>query len=100
MTQIALLLTSFLILLTNSGLLLVLALFISQLVTLVLAVLYIFYNFFCTRLPLSQRKTRGEQLTAERQVRHFSPDAVVRAGRKTGKENVNLQVVSLSFFLN
>ncbi|XP_072239995.1 rho GTPase-activating protein 19 [Leuresthes tenuis] len=42
---------------------------------------------------LIKRKTRGEQLTAERQVRHFSPDAI-RMGRKTGKENVNLQVVN------
>ncbi|KAM4585239.1 rho GTPase-activating protein 19 isoform 1-T2 [Odontesthes bonariensis] len=43
---------------------------------------------------LIKRKTRGEQLTAERQVRHFSPDVVVRVGRKTGKENANLQVVN------
>lgn len=39
---------------------------------------------------LIKRKNRGDQLTAERRLRHVSPDAAVRAGRKTGKENVLL----------
>lgn len=37
---------------------------------------------------LIKRRARGEQLTAERRVRHISPDAVTRAGRKADKENV------------
>ncbi|CAM9142494.1 unnamed protein product [Lampetra planeri] len=40
---------------------------------------------------LIKRKARGEQLTAERRLRHVSPDAVTRTGRKLGKENVVLQ---------
>uniref|UniRef100_A0A4W6EH74 Rho GTPase-activating protein 19 n=1 Tax=Lates calcarifer TaxID=8187 RepID=A0A4W6EH74_LATCA len=44
---------------------------------------------------LIKRKARGEQLTAERRVRHISPDTVTRTGRKPGKENVVLQAVSL-----
>uniref|UniRef100_A0A3B4UMP9 Rho GTPase-activating protein 19 n=1 Tax=Seriola dumerili TaxID=41447 RepID=A0A3B4UMP9_SERDU len=43
---------------------------------------------------LIKRKARGEQLTAERRVRHISPDAVTGAGRKPGKENVILQGVN------
>ncbi|KAG7467835.1 rho GTPase-activating 19-like isoform X1 [Solea senegalensis] len=43
---------------------------------------------------LIKRKARGDQLTAERRVRHISPDVVSRAGRKAGKENVVLQGVS------
>uniref|UniRef100_A0A8C7YNL2 Rho GTPase-activating protein 19 n=1 Tax=Oryzias sinensis TaxID=183150 RepID=A0A8C7YNL2_9TELE len=42
---------------------------------------------------LIKRRTRGEQLTAERRVRHASPEAVSRSGRKGGKENVALQAV-------
>nr|XP_020442483.1 rho GTPase-activating protein 19-like isoform X2 [Monopterus albus] len=37
---------------------------------------------------LIKRRARGEQLTAERRLRHISPDTVTRAGRKPGKENV------------
>ncbi|XP_038568168.1 rho GTPase-activating protein 19 isoform X2 [Micropterus salmoides] len=40
---------------------------------------------------LIKRRARGEQLTAERRVRHTSPDIVNRTGRKPGKENVILQ---------
>ncbi|XP_008282493.1 rho GTPase-activating protein 19-like [Stegastes partitus] len=43
---------------------------------------------------LIKRKARGEQLTAERRLRHISPEAVARAGRKPGKENVILQAVN------
>ncbi|XP_018528062.1 LOW QUALITY PROTEIN: rho GTPase-activating protein 19 [Lates calcarifer] len=43
---------------------------------------------------LIKRKARGEQLTAERRVRHISPDTVTRTGRKPGKENVVLQAVN------
>lgn len=43
---------------------------------------------------LIKRKTRGEQLTAERRVRYLSPEAVTREGRKVGKENVVLQAVN------
>ncbi|CAL1602400.1 unnamed protein product [Knipowitschia caucasica] len=40
---------------------------------------------------LIRRKNRGDQLTAERKLRHISPEAVAaRAGAKTGKENVLL----------
>ncbi|KAM3623553.1 uncharacterized protein V6R79_012573 [Siganus canaliculatus] len=37
---------------------------------------------------LIKRKARGEQLTAERKLRHISPEAFTKAGRKVGKENV------------
>nr|XP_019964310.1 PREDICTED: rho GTPase-activating protein 19-like [Paralichthys olivaceus] len=43
---------------------------------------------------LIKRKARAEQLTADRRVRHISPDTVNRAGRKAGKENVILQGVN------
>uniref|UniRef100_A0A665UJB0 Rho GTPase activating protein 19 n=2 Tax=Echeneis naucrates TaxID=173247 RepID=A0A665UJB0_ECHNA len=43
---------------------------------------------------LIKRKARGEQLTAERRVRHISPEAVSRAERKPGKENVILRGVN------
>ncbi|XP_030282832.1 rho GTPase-activating protein 19 isoform X3 [Sparus aurata] len=43
---------------------------------------------------LIKRKARGEQLTAEKRVRHISPDSLTRAGRKPGKENVILQAVN------
>ncbi|XP_047433230.1 rho GTPase-activating protein 19 [Mugil cephalus] len=43
---------------------------------------------------LIKRRARGEQLTSERRVRHISPDAVTRATRKPGKENVVLQQVN------
>ncbi|XP_078804601.1 rho GTPase-activating protein 19 isoform X5 [Oryzias latipes] len=46
---------------------------------------------------LIKRRTRGEQLTAERRVRHASPEAVSRTGRKGGKENVALQAVHSPF---
>uniref|UniRef100_A0A3P9JRJ9 Rho GTPase-activating protein 19 n=1 Tax=Oryzias latipes TaxID=8090 RepID=A0A3P9JRJ9_ORYLA len=46
---------------------------------------------------LIKRRTRGEQLTAERRVRHASPEAVSRTGRKGGKENVVLQAVHSPF---
>ncbi|XP_037327909.2 rho GTPase-activating protein 19 isoform X2 [Pungitius pungitius] len=39
---------------------------------------------------LIKRRARGDQLTAERRLRHVSPD-VSAAGSKPGKENVNLQ---------
>ncbi|XP_072319022.1 rho GTPase-activating protein 19 [Eucyclogobius newberryi] len=39
---------------------------------------------------LIKRKNRGEQLTAERTLRHISPEASTRARRKTCKENVLL----------
>ncbi|XP_028266916.1 rho GTPase-activating protein 19 isoform X2 [Parambassis ranga] len=42
---------------------------------------------------LIKRKARGEQLTAERRVRHISPD-VLRSGKKANKENVALQAVN------
>ncbi|XP_030585955.1 rho GTPase-activating protein 19 isoform X3 [Archocentrus centrarchus] len=42
---------------------------------------------------LIKRRARGEQLTAERRVRHISPDALTRTGRKPDKENV-LQTVN------
>ncbi|XP_041789169.1 rho GTPase-activating protein 19 isoform X1 [Chelmon rostratus] len=40
---------------------------------------------------LIKRKARGEQVTAERRLRHISPDTVTSAGRKPGKENVVLK---------
>ncbi|XP_042291320.1 rho GTPase-activating protein 19 isoform X1 [Thunnus maccoyii] len=43
---------------------------------------------------LIKRKARGEQLTAERRLRHVSPDTVTRTGRKPGKENIILQQVN------
>ncbi|XP_069023477.1 rho GTPase-activating protein 19 [Embiotoca jacksoni] len=46
---------------------------------------------------LIKRRARGEQLTAERRVKHISPDTVSRAGRKPGKENVILQAVNSPF---
>ncbi|XP_026160259.1 rho GTPase-activating protein 19 isoform X2 [Mastacembelus armatus] len=45
---------------------------------------------------LIKRKARGEQLTAERLVRHISPDTVTRAGRKHGKENVILKAENIT----
>ncbi|XP_029284229.1 LOW QUALITY PROTEIN: rho GTPase-activating protein 19-like [Cottoperca gobio] len=42
---------------------------------------------------LIKRKARGEQLTAERRLRH-SPDTATKAARKAGKENVVLQGVN------
>ncbi|KAM8841776.1 rho GTPase-activating protein 19 [Synchiropus picturatus] len=41
---------------------------------------------------LIKRKNRGDQLTAEKRLRHVSPDPA--AGRKHGKENVLLQSVN------
>ncbi|XP_059191369.1 rho GTPase-activating protein 19 [Centropristis striata] len=46
---------------------------------------------------LIKRRARGEQLTAERRVRHISPETVTSAGRKLGKENVVLQRVNSPF---
>uniref|UniRef100_UPI0037E8C5CB rho GTPase-activating protein 19 n=1 Tax=Semicossyphus pulcher TaxID=241346 RepID=UPI0037E8C5CB len=43
---------------------------------------------------LIKRKARGDQLTGDRRVRHISPDAITRTGRKHGKENVILQAVN------
>ncbi|KAM9314291.1 rho GTPase-activating protein 19 [Pholidichthys leucotaenia] len=43
---------------------------------------------------LIKRKTRGEQMTADRRVRHISPDAATRGGNKLGKENVDRQMVN------
>ncbi|XP_031589797.2 rho GTPase-activating protein 19 isoform X2 [Oreochromis aureus] len=43
---------------------------------------------------LIKRKARGEQLTAERRVRHISPDALTRTVRKSDKENDILQAVN------
>ncbi|XP_070841032.1 rho GTPase-activating protein 19 [Chaetodon trifascialis] len=40
---------------------------------------------------LIKRKARGEQVTAERRLRHISPDTVTSTGRKSGKENVVLK---------
>ncbi|KAM9857063.1 rho GTPase-activating protein 19 [Aulostomus maculatus] len=42
---------------------------------------------------LIKRKSRVDQLMAERQVRHVSPDAVTKAARRPGKENVSVQEV-------
>ncbi|XP_060951138.1 rho GTPase-activating protein 19 isoform X2 [Limanda limanda] len=43
---------------------------------------------------LIKRKARAEQLTSDRRVRHISPEAFNRPGRKAGKENVILQGVN------
>nr|XP_057931524.1 rho GTPase-activating protein 19 isoform X1 [Doryrhamphus excisus] len=42
---------------------------------------------------LIKRKARADQLTTEQRVRHVSPDAVARAARKHGKENIVLPEV-------
>ncbi|XP_028447843.1 rho GTPase-activating protein 19 isoform X1 [Perca flavescens] len=43
---------------------------------------------------LIKRKARGEQLTAERRLKHISPDIVTRTERKPGKENAMWQGVN------
>ncbi|XP_028304838.1 rho GTPase-activating protein 19 isoform X2 [Gouania willdenowi] len=43
---------------------------------------------------LIKRKARGEQLTAERRVRHISPDVITRTERKVGKENIVQQSIN------
>uniref|UniRef100_A0A8C9ZNE5 Rho GTPase-activating protein 19 n=1 Tax=Sander lucioperca TaxID=283035 RepID=A0A8C9ZNE5_SANLU len=53
--------------------------------------------FYSPRFQL--RKARGEQLTAERRLKHISPDIVTRTERKPGKENAMWQGVSLSFIV-
>ncbi|KAA8578296.1 hypothetical protein FQN60_016016, partial [Etheostoma spectabile] len=42
---------------------------------------------------LIKRKARGEQLTAERRLKHISPEIVTRTERKPGKENAMWQGV-------